>query len=400
MASSTGIPKTSNSLGDIKKDDTFEMSEASLDLVPAQNGSVLRGVTHTFVTFEATPTIFRAPELDMRQTGYHVRMQKSVMGSTVTHADFYNNIGLGVTVEIYVEDTSTLVITRRAVQSYVTLASALLGAISGLGGIFLTLVQKLDDFSLRMREKAAQIKAPKETSANLSPISSWRIRQQKNTMSQNWGANVEPLIRSGLTFCTTREIVMAIQRMIEAAGAFASPHELQSGEVAVNSPAPQSDFAQQRPHGQLRAFGSVGEFKALPHAEESILSLRPPSTKRIGSAAVSTQTTVGPSGPNEPYMVDRIVSRRLRLRGCDLPQPVHASPAAKVDGVMEPFDLHELTAATILEDDTTCAREAEEATKSSKSSALEQDPSVVFFAEESSCEGSERGRAVIRPAGI
>eukprot|EP00760_Papus_ankaliazontas_P035525 PhM_4_TR7860/c0_g1_i1/m.66161 len=184
---------------------------------PKQRGLVLRGINPSLVRVEATPTIFKYEDRKLRNTGYHVRELGATTGSTASNVDFYANIGLGVTVQIVVADTSALVITRRDKSTDVSLLSAILGAVSGLSGLSIVIIKRFDNLSLKFRRWKAKKEEKRRPRRNDPTRQSSTWASSPNVEHSVLQEHVEPLVRSGVSFVASKEILKTIADILERA---------------------------------------------------------------------------------------------------------------------------------------------------------------------------------------
>eukprot|EP00759_Apiculatamorpha_spiralis_P055738 PhF_6_TR7893/c1_g1_i2/m.11625 len=181
----------------IDQDDVDYSRVKASSRAPGQ--SVFRGQVPTVLNVKTTPTVFRqfsaAGALLEKHTGSHVERSGFTTGSSVGALDFYTNLGLNIRIVINVVETSSLFVTRRGKDSFITLISSILGAISGLSGVAVLMCDWLDKIQEAMDER----KEKKATRRNV--VVSPHKKPPPSSVE-----HLTPLVESGLPFAAAYEI--------------------------------------------------------------------------------------------------------------------------------------------------------------------------------------------------
>ena len=120
---------------------------------------VFKGLPATTAFAEMTSTVFTSPvsvwdQAQYQQTGYHVRTlpQSSTIGNQVDYTEFPHTFGVPVTV-LFSEIDTTLLVTRVASATVIQLVAAVLGAVSGMTGIVVFILNLTDEAQLKFIER-------------------------------------------------------------------------------------------------------------------------------------------------------------------------------------------------------------------------------------------------------
>lgn len=156
VAVDTGILENGASMGGLSsltgKDETSskagELSSSGILITPSSQSEVFRGFPASVFSFPILPTSFEEVDNIVTQnglsnTGYHVLLGGGTLGHTIDSAQITQYFGVPVTVA-FVVDSNVLSVKRLPKATVLDFLSQLLGSITGMGGILVTLMQAYD----------------------------------------------------------------------------------------------------------------------------------------------------------------------------------------------------------------------------------------------------------------
>ncbi|CUE99261.1 transmembrane protein, putative [Bodo saltans] len=125
-----------------------EISQSVIVISPSLTSDVFRGYPASVMTFPILPTSFEEVGNIITQniitsTGYHVQLGSSVSGNTIDSSQVTQYFGVPVTIE-FVTDSNILTVKRLPKATVLDFLSQMLGSITGMGGILVTLMQAYD----------------------------------------------------------------------------------------------------------------------------------------------------------------------------------------------------------------------------------------------------------------
>lgn len=125
-----------------------QVSHSGIIMTPGSQSEVFRGYPASVVTFPILPTTFEEVDNIILQnsitsTGYHAQLGSGAGGKTIDASQITQYFGVPVTIE-FVTDSNILAVKRLPKATVLDFLSQMLGSITGMGGILVTLMQAYD----------------------------------------------------------------------------------------------------------------------------------------------------------------------------------------------------------------------------------------------------------------